>query len=35
MADGLASTDLAVHEWFGLLAYRAAGMTAEVFPAVH
>ncbi len=33
MADGLAATDLAVHEWFGLLAYRVAGMTAELFPA--
>jgi uncharacterized SAM-binding protein YcdF (DUF218 family) len=32
---GLAATDLAAHEWFGLLTYRAAGLTAELFPSVH
>lgn len=29
---GLASTDTAVHEWIGLLAYRLTGRTAELFP---
>ncbi|WP_246094134.1 MULTISPECIES: YdcF family protein [Mesorhizobium] len=32
---GLAETDLAAHEWFGLLTYRIAGLTAEMFPASH
>ncbi|MCZ8547909.1 YdcF family protein [Mesorhizobium qingshengii] len=32
---GLAATDLAAHEWFGLLTYRIAGLTAELFPSVH
>ncbi|MBN9218527.1 MAG: YdcF family protein [Mesorhizobium sp.] len=32
---GLAETDLAAHEWFGLLSYRIAGLTAEMFPASH
>jgi uncharacterized SAM-binding protein YcdF (DUF218 family) len=31
--DGLAHTDLAMHEWIGLLAYRLAGQTSELFPA--
>lgn len=35
IAVGLAETDLATHEWFGLLTYRLAGMTAELFPAAH
>jgi uncharacterized SAM-binding protein YcdF (DUF218 family) len=30
---GLGMTDLAVHEWVGLLAYRLTGRTAELFPA--
>jgi uncharacterized SAM-binding protein YcdF (DUF218 family) len=34
LAVGLAATDLAAHEWFGLLAYRAAGLTSKVFPSV-
>jgi uncharacterized SAM-binding protein YcdF (DUF218 family) len=33
IAVGLAATDLAAHEWFGLLTYRAAGLTAELFPS--
>lgn len=33
IAFGLAATDLAAHEWFGLLTYRAAGLTSEVFPS--
>jgi uncharacterized SAM-binding protein YcdF (DUF218 family) len=32
---GLAETDLAAHEWFGLLTYRIAGLAAEMFPASH
>lgn len=35
IAVGLAATDLAAHEWFGLLAYRAAGLTVELFPPAH
>lgn len=35
IAIGLAATDLAAHEWFGLLTYRIAGLTAELFPSVH
>ena len=30
---GLAMTDYAVHEWFGLAAYRLTGKTSELFPA--
>jgi uncharacterized SAM-binding protein YcdF (DUF218 family) len=30
--EGLAMTDYAVHEWFGLAAYRLTGKTAEFFP---
>jgi len=30
---GLAQTDLATHEWIGLLAYRMSGKTRELFPA--
>ncbi len=30
---GLGQTDLAMHEWVGLLAYRLTGRTAELFPA--
>jgi len=26
-------TDLATHEWIGLLAYRMSGKTRELFPA--
>jgi len=33
LSDGLARTDTAVHEWVGLLAYRLAGKTNELFPA--
>lgn len=33
LADGLARTDIAVHEWIGLAVYRIAGKTAELFPA--
>lgn len=33
IAVGLTATDLAAHEWFGLLTYRMAGLTAEVFPS--
>jgi uncharacterized SAM-binding protein YcdF (DUF218 family) len=29
---GLALTDIAVHEWLGLLVYRLAGRTLELFP---
>jgi len=31
--DGLIMTDLAVHEWVGLFAYRLDGKTSELFPA--
>lgn len=34
IAAGLAASDLAVHEWLGLLIYRALGLTDELFPAV-
>ncbi len=30
---GLGQTDLAMHEWAGLLAYRLTGKTTELFPA--
>lgn len=30
--DGLIVTDVAVHEWVGLLAYRLTGRTTEFFP---
>lgn len=33
LPDGLTTTDLAVHEWIGLAAYRLTGKTAELFPA--
>lgn len=31
-AGGLAATDLAAHEWLGLLTYWSAGKTTELFP---
>jgi uncharacterized SAM-binding protein YcdF (DUF218 family) len=33
VSEGLRRVDIAVHEWVGLLAYRLAGRTAELFPA--
>jgi uncharacterized SAM-binding protein YcdF (DUF218 family) len=33
VAAGLGQTDLAMHEWVGLLVYRLTGRTAEFFPA--
>ena len=33
LSRGLRQTDLAVHEWIGLAAYRLTGRTAEFFPA--
>ncbi|MBN9075125.1 MAG: hypothetical protein BGN87_03370 [Rhizobiales bacterium 65-79] len=33
IAIGLATTDLAAHEWFGLVTYRVAGLTMELFPS--
>ncbi len=33
LTDGLAMTDVAVHEWIGLLVYRLTGRTTELFPA--
>jgi uncharacterized SAM-binding protein YcdF (DUF218 family) len=33
MTDGLRMTDLAVHEWVGLVVYRLTGRTTELFPA--
>ena len=33
LSEGLRRTDEAVHEWIGLLGYRLAGKTNELFPA--
>jgi hypothetical protein len=33
VAFGMAQTDLAMHEWAGLIAYRLTGRTEEFFPA--
>ncbi|MGB6759664.1 MAG: YdcF family protein, partial [Xanthobacteraceae bacterium] len=33
VALGMAQTDLAMHEWAGLIAYRLTGKTEEFFPA--
>ncbi len=33
VAEGLRRTDTAVREWIGLLAYRLAGKTTELFPS--
>jgi uncharacterized SAM-binding protein YcdF (DUF218 family) len=32
LAEGLTRTDIAVHEWAGLVAYRLAGKTGALFP---
>ena len=32
LSAGLARTDVAVHEWIGLIAYWAAGRSSELFP---
>ena len=32
LGDGLRRTDTAIHEWIGLVAYRLAGKTADLFP---
>lgn len=32
IAKGLEASDLAAHEWVGLVTYRAAGLTTELFP---
>jgi uncharacterized SAM-binding protein YcdF (DUF218 family) len=33
LSAGLARTDVAVHEWVGLIAYWATGRSSELFPA--
>jgi uncharacterized SAM-binding protein YcdF (DUF218 family) len=33
LSDGMRTTDLAVKEWIGLVTYRIAGYTAELFPS--
>jgi uncharacterized SAM-binding protein YcdF (DUF218 family) len=33
LADGLRRTDIATHEWLGLVVYRLAGKTSELFPS--
>ncbi len=33
LSKGLRQTDLGVHEWVGLLAYRLTGKTTQLFPA--
>jgi uncharacterized SAM-binding protein YcdF (DUF218 family) len=33
LSEGLRRTDVAVHEWIGLLAYRLTGKSKELFPA--
>jgi uncharacterized SAM-binding protein YcdF (DUF218 family) len=33
LSGGLRRTDLAVHEWIGLIAYRLTGRSSELFPA--
>lgn len=32
VAEGIAQTDLAAHEWTGLITYRLVGLTSELFP---
>jgi uncharacterized SAM-binding protein YcdF (DUF218 family) len=32
ISGGLGSTDIAVHEWIGLIAYRVTGKTSELLP---
>jgi uncharacterized SAM-binding protein YcdF (DUF218 family) len=33
LSHGLARTDVAVHEWSGLIAYRLTGRSSALFPA--
>ena len=33
VSEGLRRVDMAVHEWVGLVAYRLAGRSPELFPA--